>query len=170
MGWKMKTLIALGLAMALAGGAWMGFSIRARYQGNDYVMQMTTAFNAAALVNGEETYTDEARAVISAYGGRRYVIIPENYKAVVSLLRKDYVMPPFRRVSKDAPLEITVCGGARLQAEPDPDGVDGALIRFTADNGRRFDMHVRGGNIWKQIVEYATVGHGDRLNLALGEE
>ena len=169
MGWKTKTLIILALLMALAGGAWMGFSIRARYQGNDYVMQMTTAFNAAALVNGDETYTDEGRAVISAYEGRRYVVIPENYKAVVSLLRKDYVMSMFRRVSKDAPLQITVCDGARLQIEPDPDSVDGALIAFTADSGRRFTMHVRGGNIWKQLVEYATVGHGERLNLPLEE-
>ena len=169
MGWKLKTLLVLGLAMALVGCAWLGYSVRARYQGNDYVMQMTTAFNAAALVNGEETYTDPDRAVISAFEGQRYVILPENYKAVVSLLRKDSVMPPFRRVSADAPLEITVCGAARLRIEPDAGSVDGALVSFTADSGRRFTMHVRGGNIWKQIVEYATVGHGERLNLPLGE-
>ena len=74
-----------------------------------------------------------------------------------------------RRVGGDAPLEITVCGAARLLIEPDADSVDGALIAFTADSGRRFTMHVRGGNIWKQLVEYATVGHGERLNLPLEE-
>ena len=167
MGWKGKTLIALALAMALVGAVWMGYSIRARYHGNEYVMKMTLAFNAAALANGEETYTDPDRAVISACGGQRYVIVPENYKAIVSLLRKDCAMPLFRRPGKDAPLEITVCNSARLRLEPDPDSVDGALVAFTADSGQRFTMHVRGGNIWKQIVAYATVGHGEHPNLPL---
>ena len=38
---------------------------------------------------------------------------------------------------------------------------------FTADNGKHFTMHVRGGNIWKQLIEYTTVGHSDRRNLQL---
>lgn len=167
MGWKLKALVAIGLAMALVGCAWLGYAVHARYQGNVYIVRMTTAFNAAALVNGEETYTDADRAVISAYEGRRYVINPDNYKPLVSLLRKDCAMPMFRRVGKDAPLEIVVCGGARLDIRPDPDSVDGALIAFNDDTGRRFTMHVRGGNIWKQLVEYATAGHSGHPNLPL---
>ena len=76
-------------------------------------------------------------------------------------------MPVFRRIRGDAPLSICICDGARLLIEPDRDSVDGALISFTTDAGKRYTMHVRGGNIWKQIVEYATVGHSQRQNLPL---
>ncbi len=167
MGWRLKIIVLFALAFFLFGCLWLGFSVYARYQGNDYLMQVTAAFNAAALVNGEETYTEPDKAVISAFEGKRYVVLPENYKAIVSLLRKDHVMPVFRRVGKDAPLSIDICGGARLRIEPDRDSVDGALVSFAADGGKRYTMHVRGGNIWEQLVRYATVGHSQYLNLPL---
>lgn len=167
MGWKMKTIVFLAVAMFLIGCVWLGYVVYARSQGNEYAVQVAASFNAAALVNGDETYVEPDRAVICTYEGKRYVILPDNYKAVVSLLRKDYVMPMFRRVGKDAPLLITICGGAQLRIEPDKNSDDGALISFTADNGKHFTMHVRGGNIWKQLLEYTTVGHSDRRNLQL---
>ena len=119
------------------------------------------------LWNGEETYTDPDRAVISSYQGQRYVIIPENYKAIVSLLRKDCAMPLFSRVGKDAPLSIAICASDTIDIEPCGNGVDEALIRFVNGSGKRFAMHVRGGNIWKQLVEYATTGHSERKNLPI---
>lgn len=165
MSWRLKTVVILTLCIFVATCAWMGYVVYARYQGNEYVMRLGTAFNAAALVNGEETYTDPDRAVISACDGRRYVIPPENYKAVSFLLRKDHVMPPFRRVGEDAPLSITICDSAILRVQPDGD--DGALVSMTTDAGKRLTMHVRGGNIWKQILEYATVGHASSPNIPL---
>lgn len=165
MGWKGRIAVALVCALLLGGVLLLGYIVHARYQGNAYVVQVAAAFNAAALVNGEETYTDAERAVISGYEGRRYVVLPENYKALVSLLRKDHAMPPFRRVGADAPLSIAICDSAFIQIEPDGD--DGALVCFTSDAGKRYTMHVRGGNIWKQIVEYATTGHSGRQNLPL---
>ena len=167
MGWKLKTVVFLTLGLFMAGCLWLGYVVYARYQGNGYIVHVATSFNAAALVNGEETYTEPDRAVISAFEGRRYVVLPENYKPLVSLLRKDSAMPMFRRVGQDAPLTIAVCGSAQLRIEPDRDSVDGALIAFTDESGKRFTVHVRGGNIWKQIVEYATVGHGQYRNLPL---
>ena len=167
MGWKLKTIVFLTLAVFLAGCAWLCFVVYARYQGNDYLVDITASFNAASLVNGEETYTDPDRAVISTYEGQSYVIIPENYKAVVSLLRKDHVMTLFRRIGKDAPLKITVCGSAEIRIEPDRGSDDGALIDFVDAGGKRYVMHVRGGNIWKQFIEYATVGHSVNRNLPL---
>ena len=167
MGWKMKTAVIVSVGMFLAGCAWLGFVVCARYRGNDYLVQVTASFNAASLVNGEETFTEPDKAVISTFEGRRYVVIPENYKAIVSLLRKDHVMPLFRRVGKDAPLSVVICGGARLRIEPDGDSVDGALVSFDADNGRHYTMHVRGGNIWRQIVQYTTEGPLNRRNLPL---
>lgn len=165
MSWRLKTVVLLALAAFLATCLWLGYAVHARHQGNEYVMQLGVAFNATALLNGEETYTDPERAIISAYEGRRYVILPENYKALVSLLRKDHAMPLFRRVGKDAPLAITICDCTTIQAEPD--GEDGALVCLVTDAGKRFTMHVRGGNIWKQILEYATVGHSENQNIPL---
>ena len=167
MGWRMKTVVIFAVVLFVVTTAWLGFVVYARYQSNDYSVQVAAAFNAALLVNGEETFTDPDRAVISGYQEQRYVIVPENYKAIVSLLRKDCAMPPFKRAGKDAPLTITVCDSATISIRPDGDGVDAALIDFTAGDGRRYAMHVRGGNIWKQFVEYATAGHGQNKNLPL---
>ena len=167
MGWRMKMVVIFAVVLFVATTAWLGFVVYARYQSNDYSVQVAAAFNAALLVNGEETFTDPDRAVISGFQGRRYVIVPENYKAIVSLLRKDCAMPPFKRAGKDAPLTITVCDSATISIRPDGDGVDAALIDFTTGDGKRYAMHVRGGNIWKQFVEYATAGHGQNKNLPL---
>ena len=167
MGWKFKIVVIFVVVIFLGCCAWMGYVVYARHQANDYIVDVAASFNAASLVNGDETYTDPDRAVICTYEGRQYVIIPENYKAIISLLRKECVAPVFRRVGKDAPLVISICNSAELRIEPDADSVDGALISYTADSGRRYTMHVRGGNIWLQILEYTTTGHSERKNLPL---
>lgn len=166
MGWKSKTVVFLTLAVFLATCLWMGYAVHARYQGNEYVLQLGAAFNAASLLNGEETFTDPDKAVISTYDGQRYVILPENYKAIASLLRKDHAMPLFDRVKADAPLSIAICDCTRIRIEPDGD--DGALVFLGTDGGRSFTMHVRGGNIWKMILEYTTTGHMENRNIPLG--
>ncbi len=167
MGWGLRILVSIAIVVFLVGCVWLGYALYAGNQGNEYVVQVTAAFNAAALVNGEETCTEADRAVISAYEGRRYVILPENYKAIVSLLRKDHAMPMFRRVREDAPLSIAICACAELKIEPDEGSVDGTLISFTTDTGKRYTMHIRGGNIWKQLIDYTTTGRPDRRNLPL---
>ena len=167
MGWKLKILAFIAIAVILSGCVWLGYVVYARYQGNEYVLQLSASFNAAMLVNGEETFTEPEKAVICTYEGQRYVILPENYKAIVSLLRKDCAMPMFRRVGRDAPLSITVCDSTLFEIEPDAGSVDGALICLTTDTGKRYTMHVRGGNIWTQILEYTTTGRPDRWNLPL---
>lgn len=165
MSWKLKIVVFLALGFLVAGILGFGYVVYARYQGNEYALQLAAAFNAASLLNGEQTYTEPDRAAIGAYEGKRYVILPENYKAIVSLLRKEHAMPPFRRVGEEAPLSITICDSTRLLIEPD--GVDAALVCLTTDAGERFTMHVRGGNIWKQILTYATAGHSEDRNIPL---
>ena len=167
MSWKSKAVVFIVIVVFLFTCLGLAYAVYARYQGNDYLIQVTAAFNAASLLNGEETYTDPENAVISTYEGQQYVILPENYKAIVSLLRKDYVMSMFRRVGKNAPLSISICNSATLQIVPDEGSVDGALIFFQSAGGRSYTMHVRGGNIWKQLIEYATVGHSQNKNLLL---
>ena len=147
MGWKLKTVVILALGIFVAGCLWLGYMVYARYQGNDYLMQMPAAFNAALLVNGDETYTEPDKAVICAYEGQRYVILPDNYKAIVSLLRKDSAMPLFRRVGDDAPLTI-VCdvpaGWTKARAHCQLNarkGADAADLEVPAKDGRAvFDI------------------------------
>ena len=163
MGWKLRAAVIFVVGFLIAGCLWFGYVVRARYQGNEYVVQLTAAFNAASLVNGEETYTDAERAVVSEYDGRRYVVLPENYKAIVSLLHRHNAMPLLRRVGKDAPLSIVICDAARIRVEPE--GEDAAYVSLVTDAGKGFTMHIRGGNIWKQILEYATLGHSENRNI-----
>ena len=167
MSWKLKILVFTALGALLVYLAGLGYLVYARYQANEYVLQVAAAFNAASLVNGEETYTEPDKAVIADCEGKRYVILPENYRAIIALLRKDHAMPMFRRVGKDAPLKITICDSAVLRIKPDEGSIDGALVSFTNDAGKRFTMHVRGGNIWKQILGYTTTGSSEYRNLPL---
>ena len=167
MGWRSKILVFVALGVFVFGCVWLGYAVNARTKGNEYMIQLAASFNAAMLINAEETFTDPDRAIISACEGQRYIIIPENYSAVLSLLHKDHVMPMIRRVGKDAPLSISICGSTSISIEPDRDSVDGALILFVTDTGKRFTKHVRGGNFWTQILEYTTVGFPTRHNLPL---
>jgi len=164
-GWKSKAVVVFTLVFLVAGLMWLGYAVYARYQGNEYVLQLTAAFNAASLVNGEETFTEPDKAAISSYDGRQYVILPENYKAIVSLLHRDNVMPMLRRVRADAPLSICICESTRLYVEPETE--DSAWVGLVDESGKRFTMHIHGGNIWKQIIEYATTGHSENKNIVL---
>ena len=166
MSWKGKLLIGIAAAILLTAIFFMIYVVRAKYRSNEYILQLGAAFNAAILVNGDETLTDPEYAVISEYDGKKYLIVPENYKALNTLLRKDAVMPIFGNSLKDAPLSIRICDTALVRIRPNKHSVDGASIYF--DTGtQHFYMHVKGGNIWTQILSWATKGstHYDNIPL-----
>ena len=87
MKWYVKALIIAAVTTLVIYIGGMIYVVRAKYSMNDYVVHLGAAFNAATIVNATETYTDEERAVIAEYEGRRAVIIPENYKPLQSYLR-----------------------------------------------------------------------------------
>lgn len=57
----------LALAMIIAS---MFYVVHAKYQMNDYVVELGLAFNAATIVNATETHMSEDDAVIAEYRGK----------------------------------------------------------------------------------------------------
>ena len=163
-----RLLIGFAAFMLAVGIFFFVYVIRAKYEANEYIIQLGASFNAASLLNGAETYTDPEKAVIAEYDGVRTVIVPENYKALNTLLRKDCVMPLLPDSFKNAPLTITVCGQAVITIQPEKNSVDSAQIRF--DTGTHtYCMRVSGGNVWTMLVQYATEGSNSYKNISLSE-
>ncbi len=165
MKWYTKLMILIALATLVFFIASMVYLVNAKYQMNEYNVQLGAAFNAATYVNAQETYTDEENAVIATYQGRSSVIVPENYKALQSYLRRDYAMPPFGRINTEEALHISICNASHLYIVGDKDG-QGALIRFETA-GKSFLMHVASGDLWDKIVQISLDGRHDTPNLPL---
>lgn len=167
MKWYTKLLVALGVAVLFAMIAGMIYVVDAKYQMNAYTVQVGVSVNAAMLVNAETTYTDADHAIISAYNGERFVIVPENYKALLNYLRRDCAKPPFAFFPKEPALTLTICGREQIKLHGDADG-DGALIRFETKD-KRYTMHVKGGDLWKKLVSLCTDGGYKAPNLPYAE-
>ena len=50
MGWKLRAAVIFVVGFLIAGCLWFGYVVHARYQGNEYVVQLTAAFNAVLAV------------------------------------------------------------------------------------------------------------------------
>ena len=107
---KLLVLLAIGTLIFVIGG--MTYVVKAKYSMNDYAVQLGAAFNAANIVNATETHTDAQQAVIASHNGQQSVIVPENYKALSSYLRRDHAMPLIGRVQKETALHISICAGS----------------------------------------------------------
>lgn len=143
----------------------MVYVVRAKYALNDYTMQVGFGFNAAMMVNAEETYTDAEKAVIAQYEGKRAVIVPENYKAIQSCLLRQAAMPIFGRVKHEGALRITLCGETEVYVQPDQDGEG-----FTAEwisGDEYFVMHAAGGNHWQRLLTLCLEGTAKTPNIPL---
>ena len=151
-------------ALALFIGG-MVYVVKAKYALNDYTMQVGFGFNAAMMVNAEETYTDADKAVIAEYEGKRVVIAPENYKAVQSCLLRQAAMPLFGRVRHEGALRITLCGETEVYVQPDQDG-EGFTAEWISDS-ERFVMHAAGGNHWQRLVTLCLEGTAKSPNIEL---
>ena len=165
MKWYTKLLVLIAIATLLFVIFGMGYLVNAKYKMNEYSVQLGAAFNAATYVNATETHTDAENAVIANYQGRSSVIVPENYKALQSYLRRDYAMPPFGKVKEEGALHISICGESHLYIQGDKDG-QGALLRLDTD-GKSFLMHVTGGDLWEKILKIALEGRNDYPNIPL---
>ena len=165
MKWYTKLLVALGVGTLIFVIVGFAYIVRAKYSMNEYAVQVAAAFNAATIVNATETHTDEQQAVIATYNGKSSVIVPENYKALQSYLRRDYAMPPFGKVKDEGALHISICGESHLYIRGDKDG-QGALLRLDTD-GKSFLMHVTGGDLWEKILKVSMDGRNDYPNIPL---
>ena len=151
-------------ALALFVGG-MVYVVKAKYALNDYTMQLGLGFNAAMMVNAEETYTDADKAVIAEYEGKRVVIAPENYKAVQSCLLRQAAMPLYARVDEETAMHICICGSTDAYIAPDADG-EGFTVDWRSPEGRLV-MHTAGGNHWERLVTLCMEGSQKAQNIPL---
>lgn len=160
---KLLILLSIGTLVFFIGG--LIYVITAKYQMNEYALQVAASFNAATMVNASETHTDAPNAVVARYDECEAVIVPENYKALVSYLRRDHAMPFFSIMNKDTALHISICDRSHLYIAGDPDG-QGATIHFDS-MGKTYRMHVRGGDLWDKILTISTKGSSKYPNISL---
>ena len=165
MKWYTRLLVFIGIATLVMVIAGMVYVVRSKYQMNEYALQTGAAFNAATLVNATETHTEEDQAIVAEYQGQRAIIVPENYKIVLSYLRRSYAMPFYARVNKDAALHLTFCGSSDCWVEGDRDG-QGATVLFTSA-GKSFTMHVSGSDLWQKLLDTCLDGTYNADNLPL---
>ena len=165
MKWYLKLILACTLLALLAGTVGMVYVVRAKFATNDYLTQLSLAFNAAMLVNAHETYTDDAQAVIAETENGRFVIEPENYRTLSFYLKVQAAMPLFERVDENAPLKISICGESMIYAEP-ASGGNGANLRFES-GGKKTTMHVSDSYLWEELIRTCERGTSRAENILL---
>lgn len=168
MNWKMKALVWMTVLLLALGAAGMIYLIRARMQGTEYQFQVDAVLAAAQAANGGEALTDPDRAVIASWEGMRAVISPGNYQALSSYLRRDAAMPLLARLDPEGALKIVCCNEAELLARPTDETGDRVLVRLTTQ-GRTFTMHIKGGNLWVNLLACCTEGTYHHRNLPLDQ-
>ena len=86
----MKVFIIITVLVLVFGVGFLIFSINARLQGTEYQFQVDAVLTAASIANEEDPLTvDPALSVTAEYEGRKVVVVPGNYTALSSYLRKD---------------------------------------------------------------------------------
>jgi len=164
MKWYVKAIIVIALTTLIFYIGSMVYLVVAKYEMNDYVLEMGAAFNAATIVNATETHTAPENAVIAEYDGQSAVIVPENYKALQSYLRRDHAMPFMAFINKDKALHIAICNESHFYIQGDKDG-QGATIRLESSN-EKYTMHVSGGDLWDKILTVSLTGTSKSPNRA----
>lgn len=166
MKWYTKCIIFLVVFLLAAGIGSIVYLLRARMQGTEYQFQVDAILSAAEMVNQGEAATEEDKAVIAEYEGKRYIIVPGNYLALSSYLRKDAVMLLLPRLDESKAIKIVFCGEAEMLLAPADDTGDRVLIRLRS-RGQTFHMHTRGGNQWQSLVACCTKGTYHDENIPL---
>ncbi len=166
MKWPLRLVVILAAVLLLAGIAGMVFLVNSRMETNEYLFQVDAVLSAARVANGGEALTEESRAVIAEYEGQRYVIVPGNYTALASYLHRDPARPLLVSLKEEEALRITFCGEAMLLAVPADSSGDRVILRFTS-GGKTLTMHLRGGNLWPNLLACCTVGSYHDQNIPL---
>ena len=161
-----KILLIVVIALLLFGIVFLIFSIHSRLTTSEYQFQVDAVLSAAMVQNQGEPLTEPDKAVIAEYEGRRFVVVPGNYKSLSFYLRKDAAMPPFLRIDREKAVKITVCNDAIFYAVPADDTGDLVLIRLET-GGKVFQMRTDGGNQWTNILNICTDGTYHDQNIPL---
>ena len=162
-----RIMVVFAIVLLVAGIAFLIFSVHSRLNGTEYQFQVDAVLSAASIANGEDPLTtDPDKAVIAEYQGKRAVVVPGNYTALSSWLRKDAASLPFLSIDKENALKLTVCNEAVFYAVPDKGSEDVVLIELTT-MGRTFRIRTDGGNQWQSLLTCCMKGsyHDDNIPL-----
>ena len=153
-----KILIILVILFLVGGIAFMIFSVHSRLQGTEYQFQIDAILTAASIANEEDpATTDPEKAVIAEYDGRKTVVVPGNYLALSSYLKKDSASMLFLSIDREKALKLTICGEAVIYAVPEKNNEDVVLLELTT-MGQTFRMRTDGGNQWAKLLECCMKG------------
>ena len=162
-----RILIVFTVLLLVGGIAFLIFSVNARLTGNEYQFQVDAVLAAATIANGEDPLTtDPDKAVIAEYDGKRAVVVPGNYTALSSWLRKDAASLAFLSVDHEKALKLTICNEAVLYAVPDKGSEDVVLIELNT-MGKTFRIRTDGGNQWQSLLTCCMKGTYHDENIPL---
>ena len=161
-----RILAILTVLLLVFGIGFMTFFVYGRMKTSEYQFQVDAVLSAAAVANQGEPLTDPDKAVLAEYEGKTAVIVPGNYTALSSYLRKDAATLPFLRMDTSGALKITVCGEAIFTAVPADESGDVVLIRLET-GGKVFRMRTDGGNQWASLIRCCMEGtyHDDNISM-----
>lgn len=159
-------LLVFVILLLVCGIGLVIYSVHSRLTCTEYQFQVDAVLTAASVENGGEALTDPGRAVIAEYAGKRFAVVPGNYTALSSYLRRDAASRLFLSVDPEKALRITVCDEAVFLIMPEDGSEDRVLIMLTT-RGNTFRIRADGGNLWKSLLTCCTKGtyHDDNIPL-----
>ena len=162
-----RILIIFTVVLLVFGIAFLVFSIHTRLKGTEYQFQVDAVLTAASIANeGDPLTTDPALSVIAEYDGRKAVVVPGNYMALSSYLRKDAVSMLFFSMNREKSLKLTVCDIATICIAPDNGSEDVVLVELVTKD-QTFRMRTDGGNQWKSLLACCMEGTYHDKNIPL---
>lgn len=160
-------LIILTVLLLVLGIAFLIWSVHSRLKGTEYQFQVEAILSAASIANGEDPLTtDPDKAVIAEYDGRKTVVVPGNYLALSSYLRKDAASMLFFSMDRENAMKLTVCNEAVLYLAPDRSNTDVVFVELTT-MGQDFRIRTDGGNQWLNLLACCMKGTYHDSNIPL---
>lgn len=162
-----RILIIFTVVLLVFGIGFLIFSVDARLKGTEYQFQVDAVLSAASIANeADPLTTDPALSVIAEYEGRKTVVVPGNYMALSSYLRKDAASMLFFSMDREKALKLTVCDIATFLIAPQNDSGDVVLVELVTKD-QTFHMRTDGGNQWKALLDCCMKGtyHDDNIPL-----
>ncbi len=162
-----RILVIFTVVLLVFGIAFLVLTIHTRLNGTEYQFQVDAILTAASIANEEDPLTtDPALSVTAEYEGRKAVVVPGNYLALSSYLRKDAVSMLFFSMDREKALKLTVCDLATIFIAPDNGSEDVVLVELVTKD-QTFRMRTDGGNQWKSILTCCTEGTYHDKNIPL---
>ncbi len=162
-----RILVIFTIALLVFGIAFLIFSIHSRLKGTEYQFQVDAVLTAASIANEEDPLTvDPSLSVTAEYEGRKAVVVPGNYMALSSYLRKDAASMLFFSMDREKALKLTVCDIATIYIAPQNESGDVVLIELVTKN-QVYHMRADGGNQWDNLLACCMKGtyHDDNISL-----